>query len=74
MARAERLAMASFIERLFQERGLSIVFIEHDMDVVMSISQKIRVMHQGRIIVEGTPEEIQRNDEVKRIYLGEQII
>ncbi len=74
MARGERLAMASFIERLFQERSLSIVFIEHDMDVVMSISQKIRVMHQGRIIVEGTPEEIQRNDEVKRIYLGEQTI
>jgi branched-chain amino acid transport system ATP-binding protein len=74
MARVERLAMASFIERLFQERSLSIVFIEHDMDVVMSISQKIWVMHQGRIIVEGTPEEIQRNDEVKRIYLGEQII
>ncbi len=72
MARVERLAMAGFIERLFQERGLSIVFIEHDMDVVMSISQKIRVMHQGRIIAEGSPEEIQRNDEVKRIYLGEQ--
>jgi branched-chain amino acid transport system ATP-binding protein len=72
MARVERLAMAGFIERLFQERGLSIVFIEHDMDVVMSISQKIRVMHQGRILVEGTPDEIQRNDEVKRIYLGEQ--
>ncbi len=72
MARVERLAMASLIERLFQERGLSIVFIEHDMDVVMSISQKIRVMHQGRIIAEGSPEEIQRNDEVKRIYLGEQ--
>lgn len=71
MARVERLAMASFIERLFQERGLSIVFIEHDMDVVMSISQKIRVMHQGRIIAEGDPEEIRRNDEVKRIYLGE---
>jgi len=72
MARVERLAMAGFIERLFQERGLSIVFIEHDMDVVMSISQKIWVMHQGRIIVEGTPDEIRRNDEVRRIYLGEQ--
>lgn len=71
MARGERLAMASFIEKLFRERGLSIVFIEHDMDVVMSISQKIRVMHQGGIIAEGDPEEIRRNDEVKRIYLGE---
>jgi branched-chain amino acid transport system ATP-binding protein len=70
MARVERLAMASFIKKLFQERDLSIVFIEHDMDVVMSISQKIRVMHQGRIIAEGSPEEIRSNDQVKGIYLG----
>jgi len=71
MGRVERLAMADFIEKLFRERGLTIVFIEHDMDMVLSISEKIRVMAQGKILVEGTPAEIQENDEVKRIYLGE---
>ena len=71
MSRHERFAMAELIQRLAHDRGLSIVFIEHDMDVVLSISEKVRVMHQGRIIAQGNPEEIKKNDEVKRVYLGE---
>jgi len=61
----------TFIGKLFHERGLTILFIEHDMDIVLSISQRIRVMHQGRIIAEGTSDEISNNEEVRRIYLGE---
>jgi branched-chain amino acid transport system ATP-binding protein len=41
------------------------------MDVVFSVAQKIRVLHQGRIIAEGAPEEIRGDTEVKRVYLGE---
>ena len=51
---------------------IAIVLVEHDMDVVMSISDRISVMHQGRIIAEGTPEEIQENQMVKEAYLGKE--
>jgi len=49
---------------------VAIVLVEHDMDVVMSISDKISVMHQGRIIAEGTPDEIRQNKLVREAYLG----
>jgi len=52
-------------------RGMTVVFIEHDMDIVFSISERIRVMHMGRLFAEGKPEEIRENLEVKQIYLGE---
>jgi branched-chain amino acid transport system ATP-binding protein len=51
---------------------VSVVLVEHDMDVVMSISNKISVMHQGAIIAEGTPDEIQRNELVREAYLGKE--
>ncbi|HEV8614215.1 MAG TPA: ABC transporter ATP-binding protein [Methylomirabilota bacterium] len=48
----------------------TIVLVEHKMDVIMSISDRISVMHFGSLIAEGTPAEIQRNAEVRRAYLG----
>jgi len=48
----------------------TIVLIEHKIDIIMSVSDRISVMHFGRLIAEGTPEEIQRNPEVRRAYLG----
>ena len=51
---------------------LSVVLIEHDMEVVMSVSDSITVLHQGRIIADGTPEEIRQNEEVKEAYLGQE--
>ena len=41
------------------------------MEVVFSISQRILVLHQGRLIAEGTPEEVRNNPEVQKVYLGE---
>jgi ABC-type branched-subunit amino acid transport system ATPase component len=49
---------------------IAVVLVEHDMDVVMSISDQITVMHRGRIIAEGAPNEIQQNAEVREAYLG----
>ena len=63
-------AMTRLIETLTREKGLTVVFIEHDMDVVFAISEKIRVMHQGRILAEGTPDEVRGNPEVQGAYLG----
>jgi len=48
----------------------TIVLIEHKMDIIMSVSDRISVMYFGRLIAEGSPEEIQRNPEVRRAYLG----
>jgi branched-chain amino acid transport system ATP-binding protein len=61
-----------FIQKLAQEQGLTLIFVEHDMNVVFGISESVRVMHLGRIIAEGRPEEVKANDEVQRIYLGEE--
>jgi branched-chain amino acid transport system ATP-binding protein len=48
----------------------TIVLIEHKMDIIMSVSDRISVMHFGKLIAEGTPPEIQRDPEVRRAYLG----
>ena len=48
----------------------TIVLIEHKMDIIMSVSDRISVMHFGSLIAEGSPDEIQKNPEVRRAYLG----
>ena len=57
------------IERLPPE--IALLIIEHDMDLVFRVAQRITVMVQGGVLVEGTPEEIARDPEVRRVYLGE---
>jgi len=53
-------------------KDVAVILVEHDMEVVMTISDKISVMHQGAIIAEGNPDEIQRNDQVREAYLGKE--
>jgi branched-chain amino acid transport system ATP-binding protein len=59
------------VERIARERGLTLLFTEHDMEVVFSIAQKITVLHQGRIIADGPPADVRADPEVRRVYLGE---
>jgi branched-chain amino acid transport system ATP-binding protein len=59
------------LRRVAEERDLTLLFTEHDMQVVFGIAEKIAVLHQGRLLAEGTPEEVRRNPDVRRIYLGE---
>jgi len=70
MSPEETSATMDLIRRLTGLRGLTILFCEHDMDVVFSIAQSIMVMHQGRTLIQGKPEEVRRNEEVMKAYLG----
>ncbi len=69
MSPAETEHIAELIKDL--SKGISVALVEHDMDVVMSISDEISVLHQGTIIAEGPPAEIQSNQGVKEAYLGD---
>ena len=67
----ETKALAEFIVRI-RERGISILVVEHDMSLVMDISDEIVVLDFGKKLAQGTPREIQRNKDVIAIYLGEE--
>ncbi|OGP87898.1 MAG: hypothetical protein A2157_10755 [Deltaproteobacteria bacterium RBG_16_47_11] len=71
MSPEERHDVINFITSLWKKRDLTIVFIEHDMDLVFANSQIIRVLNHGQLIAEGKPEEIRNNREVVTAYLGE---
>ena len=60
--------------QLLQElrREVAIVLVEHDMNAVFALADRISVLVYGRVIASGTPSEIRGNDEVKRAYLGDQ--
>ncbi len=70
LAPAETVAVMQLIERIATERGLTLLFTEHDMGVVFGLAQRIWVLHHGEIIAAGRPEEIRRDAHVQRVYLG----
>ena len=71
MSASETREAIALIARLARERQLTLLFTEHDMEVVFSIAQRITVLHQGRVIAEGAPDDVRRDAEVRRVYLGE---
>ena len=70
MSATETHEAIALLGRIARERGLTLLFTEHDMAVVFSIAQKIAVMHQGRIIADGSAAEVRADAEVRRVYLG----
>ena len=65
----ETQALSTLVRRLADE-GLAVLLVEHDMAMVMSISDRVIVLDQGRVIAEGTPEEVRRDPAVRAAYLG----
>ena len=67
---SETAGFMKMVEKI-RRRGITILLVEHDMRMVMGVSDRVVVLNQGRIIAEGPPAEIQRNPEVIRAYLGQ---
>ncbi len=72
MGPEERWAMFDTVRRLWEREKMTLIFIEHDMSIVFKIAQSIRVLSYGRVLAEGTPEEIRRHPEVIKAYLGDE--
>jgi branched-chain amino acid transport system ATP-binding protein len=66
----ERWRMIERVRGLWELRKLTLIFIEHDMDIVFQIASTIRVLCYGRVLAEGTPDEIRNNQAVIDAYLG----
>ena len=72
MSPEETTTTMALIKRLAEEQGLTILFCEHDMEVVFGTAQSIMVMQQGRTIVQGDPQSVRENAEVQQAYLGDE--
>ncbi len=68
LSRGERVALTDLLFGL--DRTITLILIEHDMDIALTVAERVTMMHDGRVIVEGTPAEIRANQIVHDLYLG----
>jgi branched-chain amino acid transport system ATP-binding protein len=68
LSRGERQLLTELLLALDPE--ITLILIEHDMDIALRVAQQVTMMHEGRVIVEGTPSEIRANETVHELYLG----
>ena len=70
MAPQERIALMALTHEIARERGIAVLFTEHDMDVVFAHADRIIVLNRGKLIAAGKPETVRADPEVQRVYLG----
>ena len=70
MAPKERIELMQLTAEIVRERNISVLFTEHDMDVVFGHADRVMVLNRGTLITQGEPEEVRNNREVQEIYLG----
>jgi branched-chain amino acid transport system ATP-binding protein len=74
LAESETERVIGVIRDLHDRLGLTVLFVEHNMRVVLSLADRITVLDRGRVLAEGTPAEIARNDAVRDAYLGKEVL
>ncbi len=70
LSRAERREMVGFIRELLRKERVTLLFTEHDTEAVLSLADRVTVLHQGQVLTEGSPEEIRQSAEVRAAFLG----
>ncbi len=70
MSVGEKRTTVGVIKKLRDQLGVTVLLVEHDLDVVYEVSDRIIVMHQGTVLAEGRPEEVRENPKVREVYLG----
>ena len=73
MAPGERVELMALTAGITRERGIAVLFTEHDMDVVFGHADRIIVLNRGEVIAEGPPEAVRANARVRELYLGESL-
>ena len=71
MSAFETQKAMDLVRRVAQEKQLTLLFCEHDMEVVFGTARTVTVMHLGRVLTQGTPDEVRANSDVQKVYLGE---
>jgi branched-chain amino acid transport system ATP-binding protein len=74
VAVVERPALMQLVQDIIRKRGMTALLIEHDMDIVFSVADRVGVMHKGELIADDTPEAVYANAKVRSVYLGEPLI
>jgi len=74
LAHAETTRVVDVIRKLHSELGLTVLFVEHNMRVVLSLAQRIMVLDRGKVLAEGTPAEISANEAVRDAYIGKEVV
>lgn len=74
LAHAETQRVVDVIRKLHSELGLTVLFVEHNLRVVLSLAQRIMVLDRGKVLAQGTPAEISANEAVRDAYIGKEII
>jgi branched-chain amino acid transport system ATP-binding protein len=69
----ETRRITELIREIARVRGITVIFCEHDMEMVFDLAERIVVMSQGRILADGTVSEVSRNEEVRTAYLGTEV-